>query len=58
MLNQIVRDARLLIRPDDRGATMLILSPPLVADDVVLDDLSAKLDQVLSATERWLEANP
>lgn len=57
VLNQFVRDARLLIRPDDRGATMLVLSPPLVADDEVLNDIALRVDQVLSATENWLAAN-
>jgi adenosylmethionine-8-amino-7-oxononanoate aminotransferase len=58
LLAQYVRDARILIRPDDRGATMLTLSPPLVADDAVLDDLTERLDQVLVATSDWLQANP
>ncbi len=58
LLAQYVRDAGLLIRPDDRGATMLMLSPPLIADDIVLDDLAQRLDQVLQATTGWLAANP
>ncbi len=58
VLNGMVRDAGLLIRPDDRGATMLVTSPPLVADDVVLDDLQSRLDHVLTATSDWLAANP
>ncbi len=53
-----VRDARLLIRPDDRGATMLVVSPPLIADDVVLDDLADRLDRVLVAAEAWIAGNP
>ncbi|MEM9561490.1 MAG: aminotransferase class III-fold pyridoxal phosphate-dependent enzyme [Actinomycetota bacterium] len=53
-----VRDARLLIRPDDRGATMLVVSPPLIADDAVLDDLADRLDRVLVAAEGWIAANP
>jgi adenosylmethionine-8-amino-7-oxononanoate aminotransferase len=56
-LAHYVRDARLLIRPDDRGATLLVVSPPLVADDAVLDDLAAKLGQVLDMTERWIADN-
>jgi len=58
VLSGMLRDARVLIRPDDRGATMLTVSPPLVADDKVLDDLTERLDQVLSMTSSWLEKNP
>ena len=54
LLAGYVRDAGLLIRPDDRGATMLVLSPPLVADDTVLDDLTDRMDQVLTATGGWI----
>ena len=57
-LSALVRDAGLLIRPDDRGATMLVTSPPLVADDVVLDDLQTRLDQVLTAAGVWIANNP
>jgi adenosylmethionine-8-amino-7-oxononanoate aminotransferase len=51
----MVRDAGLLIRPDDRGATMLVTSPPLVADGAVLDDLQTRLDAVLTATSSWID---
>ncbi|NIR36797.1 MAG: aminotransferase class III-fold pyridoxal phosphate-dependent enzyme [Actinobacteria bacterium] len=54
VLNGFLRDARLLVRPDDRGATMLAISPPLVADTGVLDDLLARVDQVLERTNDWL----
>ncbi|MEM7275070.1 MAG: aminotransferase class III-fold pyridoxal phosphate-dependent enzyme [Actinomycetota bacterium] len=53
-----LRDAGLLIRPDDRGATMLVVSPPLIADDGVLDDLTERLDAVLHQTAAWIAANP
>ncbi len=46
-----MRKAGLITRPDDRGATMLMLSPPLVADRAVLDELAAGVDAVLSATD-------
>ena len=58
LLAQFVRDARVLIRPDDRGATMLTISPPLVADDAVLDDLTERLDHTLNMVDTWLQANP
>ncbi|MEM9467849.1 MAG: aminotransferase class III-fold pyridoxal phosphate-dependent enzyme [Actinomycetota bacterium] len=54
VLPRMVRDAGLLIRPDDRGATMLVFSPPLVADTSVIDDMHAKADQVLSRAAAWL----
>lgn len=56
-LAAFLREAGLLIRPDDRGATMLTISPPLVADNAILDDLTTRLDEVLSKTERWVLAN-
>ena len=54
-LAEFVQESGLLIRPDDRGATMFVLSPPLIADRDVLDDLFARLDQILTATEQWME---
>lgn len=56
VLSGFLRDAQLLIRPDDRGATMLTIAPPLVADTAVLDDLLARTDQVLERTNDWLHA--
>lgn len=56
LLARWLRDDRLLIRPDDRGATMLTVSPPLVADDGVLDDLADRLDRTLTTVEAWLAA--
>lgn len=56
-LASYVRDARILIRPDDRGATMLTVSPPLIADNDVLDDLASRIDQVLVRTQEFLAAN-
>jgi adenosylmethionine-8-amino-7-oxononanoate aminotransferase len=49
-----LREANLMTRPDDRGATMLILAPPLVADQETLDDLMHKVDSVLTATDKYL----
>jgi adenosylmethionine-8-amino-7-oxononanoate aminotransferase len=45
-------EVNLITRPDDRGATMLMLSPPLVADREVLDELLAGVDAVASAVDR------
>ena len=49
-----MREVNLITRPDNRGATMLVLSPPLVADQAVLDDLLTKVDHVMSATDKHL----
>jgi adenosylmethionine-8-amino-7-oxononanoate aminotransferase len=54
VLNRLLRDARLLVRPDDRGATFIAIAPPLVADAAVLDDLLLRVDQVLERTSDWL----
>ncbi|MDG2026306.1 MAG: aminotransferase class III-fold pyridoxal phosphate-dependent enzyme [Acidimicrobiales bacterium] len=54
VLNSFLLDAKLLVRPDDRGATMLTISPPLVADTAVIEDLLARADQVLERTNDWL----
>ena len=48
------KEAGLLIRPDDRGATMLVFSPPLIADKAVFADMHAKADQVLTRAAAWL----
>lgn len=57
VLGQFVRDAKVMIRPDDRGATMLILSPPLIADRTVLDDLLGRVDQIVDRVDDWLAGN-
>ena len=54
VLGGFVKDSKLLIRPDDRGATMLVLSPPLIADEAVLDDIFERMDQILTNVEAWM----
>lgn len=49
-----MRKAGLLTRPDDRGATMIMLSPPLVADESTIDELLGQLDVVLSDADRYI----
>jgi adenosylmethionine-8-amino-7-oxononanoate aminotransferase len=51
-----MRDVGLITRPDDRGATMLMLSPPLIADETVLDELLSQVDAVLDAVDRHVDA--
>ena len=55
-LDRFVREARVLVRPDSRGAAMLMISPPLVADAEVIDDLVSRVDQVLNRVGGWLKA--
>jgi adenosylmethionine-8-amino-7-oxononanoate aminotransferase len=45
------------IRPDDRGYTGLTISPPLVADTEVIDDLTERVDRVLTRVDTWLGEN-
>ena len=54
-LAEFVQESGLLIRPDDRGATMFVLSPPLIADRDVLDDIFFRMDRILTSTEGWME---
>jgi adenosylmethionine-8-amino-7-oxononanoate aminotransferase len=51
-----MRDVGLITRPDDRGATMLMLSPPLVADEQVLDHLLHQVDAVVGAVDAHVAA--
>jgi adenosylmethionine-8-amino-7-oxononanoate aminotransferase len=52
VMPKAMAEVNLITRPDDRGATMLMLSPPLVADRDVLDELLAGVDAVASAVDR------
>ena len=54
VLGSFVHESKLLIRPDDRGATMLVLSPPLIADRAVLDDIMERMVHILERTEAWM----
>lgn len=51
VMPRAMREVNLITRPDDRGATLLMLSPPLVADQEVLDELLAGVDAVASAVD-------
>ena len=57
VLDRLVREARVLVRPDGRGAVMLSVSPPLVADAAVIDDLVNRVDQVLDRLSGWLRTS-
>ena len=36
---------------------MLAVSPPLVADEIVIDDLLSRVDQVLDRLGGWLKSS-
>ena len=57
VLERFVREARVLVRPDSRGAAMLAIAPPLVADATVIDDLLNRVDQVLDRVSGWLRTS-
>ena len=57
LLDRWVRSAGVLVRPDGRGAVMLAVSPPLVADGAVIDDLLGRVDQVLDRLGGWLKSS-
>ena len=57
VLDRLVREARVLVRPDSRGAVMLSVAPPLVADAAVIDDLLSRVDQVLDRLGGWLRTS-
>ena len=49
LLPRLLKENGLMTRADDRGPAMLMLSPPLVADREVLDDLLARVDATLAS---------
>jgi adenosylmethionine-8-amino-7-oxononanoate aminotransferase len=51
LLTRWVWDEGLLVRADDRGATMLVVAPPLVSTADELDELLARLDRVLARVD-------
>lgn len=57
VLPGLLQAAGLMTRADDRGPAMLMLSPPLVADRAVLDELLGMVDTVLDGAETWMSAN-
>ena len=54
VLPAAMRKVNLLTRPDDRGATMLVLAPPLIADAAVVDELLGQVDAVLDEAGRFV----
>ncbi len=52
VLPRLLQKNGLMTRADDRGPAMITVSPPLVADREVLDDLLARLEVTLAEAER------
>jgi adenosylmethionine-8-amino-7-oxononanoate aminotransferase len=46
---------KVILRGDDRGATLIMVSPPLVADGDVLDDLLHGIDGMLTDVEKAVQ---
>ena len=46
--------SRVISRPDDRGATMLTIAPPLVADEEILDELLSSVENVAKDIDSFL----
>jgi len=57
VLDGFVREERITIRPDDRGYTGLTISPPLIADRTIIDDLVGRVDRIADRVDGWLAAN-
>jgi len=53
-----MRKVGLITRPDERGAAMLLLSPPLIADGAVLEELLGMVDAMLTETDRYTHGRP
>ncbi|MGW4393856.1 aspartate aminotransferase family protein [Amycolatopsis nivea] len=55
VLPESFRRTGVILRGDDRGATMLMISPPLVADTDVLDELLHGVDGMLTDVEKAIQ---
>ncbi len=51
LLTRWIWEERLLIRADDRGATMLVIAPPLTSEESVLDELVDAVSRILDRVE-------
>ena len=55
VMPKAMRAVNFMTRPDDRGATLLMISPPLVADRTVLEELLASVDAVAAAVDTYVQ---
>lgn len=54
ILPAAMKKASLITRPDDRGATMIMIAPPLIADAAIIDELLSQLDFVLTEADNYI----
>lgn len=55
VLPEAFRRTKVILRGDDRGAPMLLISPPLVADEEVLSELLHGVDAMLTDVEKAVQ---
>ncbi|WP_020673218.1 aspartate aminotransferase family protein [Amycolatopsis nigrescens] len=55
VLPEAFKRTKVILRGDDRGATMLMISPPLVADREVLSELLHGVDAMLTDVEKAIQ---
>lgn len=55
VLPEAFRRTGVILRGDDRGATMIMISPPLVADPEVLSELLHGVDEMLTDVEKAIQ---
>jgi 4-aminobutyrate aminotransferase-like enzyme len=59
ILREVLPDAfrrtKVLLRGDDRGATMLMIAPPLVSNQDVLSELLHGIDAMLTDIEKAIQ---
>jgi len=53
ILPEALEEAGVIARPDDRGGTLLVMAPPLVADEETLGQLCDRLDKVLTTVDSY-----
>jgi adenosylmethionine-8-amino-7-oxononanoate aminotransferase len=54
LLTRWIWEEHLLIRADDRGATMIVIAPPLTSDDAVLTELLDAVSRVLDRVDAYV----
>jgi adenosylmethionine-8-amino-7-oxononanoate aminotransferase len=56
VLPEALEETGLIVRPDDRGGAMIVIAPPLVADEEILGQLCDRLDTVLARVDHYCES--
>jgi adenosylmethionine-8-amino-7-oxononanoate aminotransferase len=55
VLPESFKRTKVVLRGDDRGATMIMVSPPLVAEETVLGELLHGIDGMLTDIEKAVQ---